>query len=109
MLDDALSGGLITLEDDENEKVYAFKHALVRDVAYQSLLKRHRRELHGRVADEIEIHRPEIASREPDYLAQHLSEAGRPTRAAQMWIEAAKQSAARSANLEAIAQGQSAG
>ena len=43
-------------------------------------------------------------SREPDYLAQHLSEAGRTTRAAHMWIEAAKQSAARSANLEAVAQ-----
>jgi tetratricopeptide (TPR) repeat protein len=99
-----LESGLITLEDDEDERAYAFKHALVRDVAYQSLLKRHRRELHGRVADEIEIHLPEIASREPDYLAQHLSEAGRTTRAAHMWIEAAKQSAARSANLEAIAQ-----
>jgi class 3 adenylate cyclase/tetratricopeptide (TPR) repeat protein len=99
-----LESGLIKLEEDEDEKVYSFKHALVRDVAYQSLLKRHRRELHGRVADEIEIHRPEIASREPDYLAQHLSEAGRITRAVHMWIEAAKQSAARSANLEAIAQ-----
>jgi hypothetical protein len=99
-----LESGLIKLEDDEDEKVYSFKHALVRDVAYQSLLKRHRRELHGRVADEIEIHRPEIASREPDYLAQHLSEAGRTTQAAHMWIEAARQSAARSANLEAVAQ-----
>ncbi len=96
--------GLLKLEDDEDEEVYSFKHALVRDVAYQSLLKRRRRELHGRVADAIEIHRPEIANREPDYLAQHLSEAGRTTRAAQMWIEAAKQSAARSANLEAVAQ-----
>ena len=99
-----LESGLIKLEDDEDEKVYSFKHALVRDVAYQSLLKRHRRELHGRVADEIEIRRPEIASREPDYLAQHLSEAGRTTQAAHMWIEAARQSAARSANLEAVAQ-----
>ena len=60
--------------------------------------------MHARVADEIEIHRPEIANREPDYLAQHLSEAGRTSRAVQMWLKAAKQSAERSANLEARAQ-----
>ena len=76
----------------------------MRDVAYYSLLKRQRRELHARVADEIEIHLPEIANREPDYLAQHLSEAGRTSRAVHMWLKAAKQSAARSANLEAVAQ-----
>ena len=99
-----LESGLIRLEPTDGEKVYSFKHALVRDVAYQSLLNRQKRELHARVADAIEIHRPEIASREPDYLAQHLSEAGRTSRAAQMWLEAAKQSAERSANLEANAQ-----
>jgi class 3 adenylate cyclase/tetratricopeptide (TPR) repeat protein len=96
--------GLIGLERNDYEKVYSFKHALVRDVAYYSLLKRQRRELHARVADEIEFQFPEVASREPDYLAQHLSEAGRTSRAAQMWLKAAKQAAARSANLEAIAQ-----
>ena len=99
-----LESGLIRLEHNDDEKVYSFKHALVRDVAYHSLLNRQRRELHARVADAIEIHRPEIASREPDYLAQHLSEAGRTSRAVQMWLEAAKQSAERSANLEANAQ-----
>lgn len=98
------ASGLIGLERDDDEKVYAFKHALVRDVAYYSLLKRQRRELHDRVAEQIEFHLPEIANREPDYLAQHLSEAGRTSRAAQMWLRAAKQAAERSANLEAIAQ-----
>jgi predicted ATPase len=95
---------LIGLERNDYEKVYSFKHALVRDVAYYSLLKRQRRELHARVADEIEFQLPEVANREPDYLAQHLSEAGRTSRAAQMWLKAAKQAAERSANLEAIAQ-----
>ena len=98
------ASGLIGLERDHEERVYSFKHALVRDVAYYSLLKRQRRELHARVADEIEFHLPEIANREPDYLAQHLSEAGRTSRAAQMWLKAAKLAAERSANLEAIAQ-----
>ena len=99
-----LDSGLIRLEPNDDEKVYSFKHALVRDVAYYSLLNRQRRELHARVADTIEIHRPEIASREPDYLAQHLSEAGHASRAIYMWLEAARQSAERSANLEAYAQ-----
>ena len=103
-LDRLRASGLIGLERNDDEKVYSFKHALVRDVAYYSLLKRQRRELHARVAEEIEFHLPEIADREPDYLAQHLSEAGRTSRAAQMWLKAAKQAAQRSANLEAIAQ-----
>jgi class 3 adenylate cyclase/tetratricopeptide (TPR) repeat protein len=98
------ASGLIRLERNDDEKVYSFKHALLRDVAYYSLLKRQRRELHARVAEEIEVQLPEIANREPDYLAQHLSEAGRTSRAAQMWLKAAKQAAERSANLEAIAQ-----
>src|SRR5262245_19241030 len=99
-----LESGLIRLEQDEDNKVYSFKHALVRDVAYDSLLKRQRRELHARVADEIELQLPEIANREPSYLAHHLSEAGRTARAVQMLLKAAKQSSEHSANLEARAQ-----
>ncbi|MCJ9700759.1 MULTISPECIES: adenylate/guanylate cyclase domain-containing protein [unclassified Bradyrhizobium] len=98
------ASGLIGLERDDDEKVYSFKHVLVRDVAYYSLLKRQRRELHDRVAEEIELHLPEVATTEPGYLAQHLSEAGRTSRAAQMWLRAAQQAAERSANLEAIAE-----
>ena len=103
-LEQLRASGLIGLERNDYEKVYSFKHALVRDVAYYSLLKRQRRELHARVADEIEFQLPEVADKEPDYLAQHLSEAARTSRAAQMWLKAAKQAAERSANLEAIAQ-----
>jgi class 3 adenylate cyclase len=99
-----LESGLIRLEQDDDEKAYTFKHALVRDVAYYSLLKRQRRELHARVADAIELHLPEISKREPAYLAQHLSEAGRTSRAVKMLLKAAAQSAERSANLEASAQ-----
>jgi class 3 adenylate cyclase/tetratricopeptide (TPR) repeat protein len=103
-LEQLRASGLIGLERNDYEQVYSFKHALVRDVAYYSLLKRQRRELHARVADGIEFQLPEVANREPDYLAQHLSEAGRTSRAAQMWLKAAMQAAERSANLEAIAQ-----
>jgi class 3 adenylate cyclase/tetratricopeptide (TPR) repeat protein len=103
-LERLLESGLIGLEGNVDEKVYSFKHVLVRDVAYYSLLKRQRRELHARVAKEIEFQLPQIANREPDYFAQHLSEAGRHSHAVEMWLKAAKQSAERSANLEAIAQ-----
>jgi class 3 adenylate cyclase/predicted ATPase len=96
--------GLIRLEENTDEKIYSFKHALVRDVAYHSLLRRQRRDLHGRVADAIRASLPHIAQREPDYLAQHLSEAERTHEAAQSWLLAAKKSAERSANLEARAQ-----
>src|SRR5262245_21200834 len=103
-LERLLQSGLIRLEPNDDEKVYSFKHALVRDVAYHSLLKRQRRELHARVADSIELYLPEIADREPDYLAQHLSEAERTSRAVNMWLKAANTSAQRSANLETLAQ-----
>src|SRR5262249_2269334 len=76
-----LESGLIRLEPNDYEKVYSFKHALVRDVAYHSLLNRQRRELHARVADTIEIHRPEKDRREADHLAPALSERGRTARA----------------------------
>jgi class 3 adenylate cyclase len=99
-----LESGLIRLEQDDDKKAYTFKHALVRDVAYYSLLKRQRRELHAHVADAIELQLPEISNREPAYLAQHLSEAGRTSRAVEMLLKAAAQSAERSANLEASAQ-----
>jgi class 3 adenylate cyclase/tetratricopeptide (TPR) repeat protein len=103
-LERLIQSGLIRLEENDDEKVYSFKHALVRDVAYHSLLKRQRRELHARVADTIELYLPELADREPDYLAQHLSEAERTSRAVHMWLKAANTSAERSANLEALAQ-----
>jgi class 3 adenylate cyclase/tetratricopeptide (TPR) repeat protein len=99
-----LDSGLVQLDRNDDERTYSFKHALVRDVAYHSLLRRQRRELHACVADMIETYLPEITDREPDCLAQHLAEAGRPLRAVQMWLRAAKKSAEQSANLEALAQ-----
>jgi tetratricopeptide (TPR) repeat protein len=98
-----LESGLIRREEHD-EKVYSFKHALVRDVAYHSMLRRRRRGLHARVADKIEVHLPDISNREPEYFAQHLSEAGRSASAVRMWLKAAQHSSARSANLESLAQ-----
>jgi class 3 adenylate cyclase/tetratricopeptide (TPR) repeat protein len=81
---------------------YFFKHSLLQDAAYGMLIRERRRLLHGRVAQAIEEHAPEIVEREPEVLAHHLSEAGRPMAATSYWLAAGRRAAQRSANSEAI-------
>ena len=83
--------------------VYTFKHALVRDAAESGLLKSRRAALHAIVADAFEQRFPEIAEAQPETLALHLTEAGLHEKAVKYWLQAGKQAAMRSANLEAIA------
>ena len=82
---------------------YVFKHALVRDAAYSSLLRDNRRQLHARIAEALETHSREIIESQPELLAQHYAEAGLPEKAAGYWLRAGKIAAARFANIEAIA------
>src|SRR5262249_35180012 len=82
---------------------YTFKHALVQDAAYASLLKSRRAGLHERIANALQENMPDIADAEPEILAHHPSEAGLPGKAIAFWLRAGKYAAARSANLEAIA------
>jgi class 3 adenylate cyclase/tetratricopeptide (TPR) repeat protein len=82
---------------------YVFKHVLLQEAAYESLLKARRQELHARIADALEAHFPERARAEPELLARHLTRARLPARAVQYWTRAARQALARSANSEAIA------
>ena len=63
------------------DATYAFKHALVRDAAYQSLLKSRRQQLHARIAAVLEERFPETAAAEPELLAHHCAEAGSAERA----------------------------
>ena len=58
------------------EATYSFKHALVQDAAYQSLLKFKRQQLHARIAEVLEERFPEIGETRPEVLARHLTEAG---------------------------------
>jgi len=88
--------------DDGAEVSYFFKHALVRDVAYGSLLRDQRRRLHAAVAGALEATFPELAERIPELLAHHLVEAGEPARAMRYWLEAGRRAAARSADREAV-------
>jgi predicted ATPase len=83
---------------------YSFKHALVQDAAYGTLLKSRRQQLHTRIARVIEEQFSESAETEPALLAQHYAEAGWLETAVQWWHKAGQQAIARSAMTEAIAQ-----
>ena len=80
---------------------YSFRHALVRDAAYDSLLSGRRRQLHARVAAVIQQRGPDAVAAEPVFVAEHLSSAGMASDAADLFLQAGRQSAARSATREA--------
>jgi predicted ATPase len=83
---------------------YLFKHALIQDAAYQSLLKRTRQQYHERVAKLLEDRFPEVASTQPELVAHHYTEANCPAPAIAYWLRAGATAASKSANLEAIEQ-----
>ena len=83
---------------------YLFKHALIQDAAYQSLLKRTRQQYHQQVAKLLEDRFPEVASTQPELVAHHYTEANCPAQAIAYWHKAGAAAAMRSANLEAIDQ-----
>jgi len=98
------AAGLAFRRGNPPEAVYAFKHALVQGAAHDSLLKSRRQQLHARIAEAIERHYPETASRQPQLLAQHYTEAGFVERSARAWLEAGRLAASRSASQEAATQ-----
>jgi len=81
---------------------YVFKHALVQDAAYQSLLKRTRRSYHGQVAQLLESRFPEIVQTQHELVAHHYTEAGLAEQAVEHWYKAGQQALQRSANQEAV-------
>ena len=86
------------------EAIYLFKHALVQDAAYGTLLREPRRALHARIAETLESHFAEIAESQPELLARHCTEAGLIEKAAGLWGKAGQRSLAHSALVEAMAQ-----
>lgn len=84
------------------EATYAFKHALVQDAAYQSLLKSRRHQIHAKIASTLEAQFPEIAETEPETLAHHYTAAELPDQAGEYWLKAGQQALTRSANIEAL-------
>ena len=82
---------------------YIFKHALVRDAAYQSLLRKRRQELHAKIATALETDFPQTLEAQPELVASHFDEAGHFDKAVGYWLQAGVLAAGRSANVEAIA------
>jgi predicted ATPase len=83
---------------------YQFKHALVQDAAYGTLLREQRRTLHARIVEGIESQLPEIAATQPELLAHHCTEARLIEKAAWLWSTAGQRSLAQSALAESAKQ-----
>lgn len=82
--------------------LYAFHHALIQDAAYESLLKKRRREVHGLVAQAMLVGAPAFAGAEPESIARHCSVAGLGAEAVAHWIAAGRHALDRAANLAAL-------
>jgi class 3 adenylate cyclase/predicted ATPase len=85
------------------QSTYRFKHALIQDAAYQSLLKSTRRQHHQRIAQVVAAQFPETAETQPELLAYHYSEAGLHAQAIPYWHQAGLRASERSAYVEALA------
>jgi class 3 adenylate cyclase/predicted ATPase len=81
---------------------YFFKHALIQEAAYQSLLRSTRQQYHQRIAQVLEEQFPESVTTQPELLAQHYTEAGHTAKALHYWQRAGQQAVQRSSNLEAV-------
>ena len=103
-LDRLLQSGLLFRQGVPPQARYLFKHALVQDTAYGTLLRERRRALRARIADVLESQFAEIAESQPELLARHCTEAGLIEKAAGFWGKAGQRSLARSALVEAVEQ-----
>ena len=103
-LDRLVEAGLLFRQGVSPEATYLFKHALVQDAAYGTLLREPRRALHARVAETIERQFSEMAENQPELLARHYTEAGVLEKAAALWGKAGLRSLERSALVEAMKQ-----
>ncbi len=109
--DATLQDGLAKLVDTEllyrrgraSQATYSFKHALVQDTAYHSLLRRTREQYHQQVAQLLTAQYPEIVENEPEVVAHHYTVAGNHEQAFVYWDKAGRRASQHSANLEAVA------
>jgi predicted ATPase len=94
--------GLLSCRGTAPHVSYLFKHALVQDTAYSTLLRDRRQMLHARVATALETHFPDLLERQPELLAYHLTAAGNTERAVDQWLKAGQYATAHLAHLEAV-------
>jgi predicted ATPase len=95
--------GLLFCRGAPPQSSYLFKHALVQDTAYTTLLRARRRQLHAAIAATLEREFPETVTAQPELLAHHYSAAGLGEPAVRFWHRAGERALERSANLEAVA------
>jgi len=103
-LDRLVQADLLSRQGVPPQASYLFKHALVQDAAYGTLLREPRRGLHARIAETLESQFAETAESQPDIVALHCTEAGLIEKAAGLWGKAGQRSLAHSALVEAAAQ-----
>jgi class 3 adenylate cyclase/predicted ATPase len=103
-LDRLIAAGLLFRHGTPPHANYLFKHALVQDAAYSTLLREPRRELHARIADILESQFPESAESQPELLARHCTKADLIEKSARLWGKAGLRSQQRSALVEAAEQ-----
>jgi TOMM system kinase/cyclase fusion protein len=101
-LDQLLKAELLYQRGKPPQAKYLFKHALIQDAAYQSLLKSKRQQYHQKIAQVLAEKFPKTAETQPELLAHHYTEASLLEQAIPFWQKAGQQALQRSANLEAI-------
>ena len=99
-----VAAGLLFQRGLPPEASFLFKHALVQDTAYSMLLRGPRQALHMRIAEVLEQRSPSLADTQPEILAHHFTEAGLLEKAVAYWCRAGRQSEAKAALVEAVAQ-----
>jgi predicted ATPase len=104
VLDRLIAAGLLFRQGVPPHASYLFKHALVQDAAYGTLLREARQALHARITEALESRFPEVTEGQPELLARHCTEAGLIEKAAGLWGKAGQRSLERSALIEAVAQ-----
>ena len=103
-LDRIVAAGLLFRQGAPPNAAYLFKHALVQDAAYSTMLRSRRQQLHSGIVTAIEGQFPEIVEAQPEVLARHCTEAGSVEKAIGYWLKAGQQAIARWAMTEAVAQ-----
>jgi class 3 adenylate cyclase len=102
-LDRLTEAGLVFRRGVASDGTFVFKHALVQDAAYSTLLRGKRQELHARIAGAIEKSFSELSANQPEILARHLTEAGMSECAVRYWLDAGRTAIAQAAPAEALA------
>jgi len=97
-----IAAGLVFAKGTPPRVAYTFKHALIQDAAYQSLVNKRRRQFHAAIAEKLEANFPAVVETEPEVLAHHFAGAGNGRRAVDYLLRAGKRAQVRSADREAI-------